>query len=99
MNLKCLFCRCDCLDKASGVFVCRNCGYHYSVFSESKIDFMNMALDKMMSETDMKMMTSYADDILSLDAMNTYALYVKGHDILLKGKFNDTKRNCRNEII
>ena len=52
MNLKCLFCRCGCLDKASGVFVCRNCGYHYSVFSESKIDFMNMALDKMMSETE-----------------------------------------------
>lgn len=21
MNLKCLFCRCDCLDKASGVFL------------------------------------------------------------------------------
>ena len=99
MNLKCLFCRCDCLDKASGVFVCRNCGYHYSVFSESKIDFMNMALDKMMSETDMKMMTSYADDILSLDAMNPYALYVKGHDILFKGKLTAAMRYWRNGMI
>ena len=99
MNLKCLFCRCDCLDKASGVFVCRNCGYHYSVFSESKIDFMNVALDKMMSETDMKMMTSYADDILSLDAMNPYALYVKGHDILFKGKLTAAMRYWRNGMI
>lgn len=99
MNLKCLFCRCDCLDKASGVFVCRNCGYHYSVFSESKIDFMNMALDKMMIETDMKMMTSYADDILSLDAMNPYALYVKGHDILFKGKLTAAMRYWRNGMI